>query len=98
MVSRLIERFLEWVFKHLLDCSETTLDISRSLDQTIGFWKRFNIKLHLLTCQACRNYFKQLKFIQSAIRKLDDDTDSPACDLSVEAKQRLKTAVLIAIL
>ena len=95
MVYRLIERILEWLFKRLPDCRETTLDISRSMDQRTGFGKRFSMKLHLLTCLACRNYHKQLAFIRSAIRSLDDDADPPACDLSVEARQRLKTTIVM---
>ena len=95
MVTGLIERILEWLFKYLPDCRETALDISRSMDQQTDFRKRFGMKLHLLTCLACRNYYKQLAFIRDTIRSLDDDADPPACDLSVEARQRLKTVVLM---
>ena len=97
MISRFIEKILEWIFKFLPDCEQTAFDISRSLDEMPGVWKTFKTNLHLHTCKACRNYLKQLTFIRGAISRHDDTKDSPACDLSVEAKQRLKAVVLFAV-
>jgi hypothetical protein len=100
MISRFIEKILAWIFKLLPDCEQTTFDISRSLDQMPGFWKTFKTKLHLLTCKACRNYLMQIRFIRDTIRMDDNESDaadSPACNLSVEAKKRIKTAVLLAV-
>lgn len=100
MITRFIEKILEWIFKFLPDCEQTTFDISRSLDEMPGFWKTFTTKLHLLTCIACRNYLKQITFIRNAIRIDDNEpdvTDSPACNLRVEVKKRLKTALLLAV-
>jgi hypothetical protein len=99
MILRFIEKVLAWIFKFLPDCEQTTFDISRSLDRMPGFWKSFKTKLHLLTCKACRNYLKQLTFIRGVIRSSnnDDDREAPLCNLSVEAKERLKTAMLLAV-
>lgn len=41
--------------KHIVDLG------TDYLDQELGFWKKTEMKMHLLICRHCRRYMKQLK-------------------------------------
>jgi predicted anti-sigma-YlaC factor YlaD len=41
--------------KHIVDLG------TDYLDQELGFWKKAEMKMHLMICGHCRRYIKQLK-------------------------------------
>lgn len=41
--------------KHIVDLG------TDYLDQELGFWKKTEMKMHLMICRHCRRYMKQLK-------------------------------------
>lgn len=41
--------------KHIVDLG------TDYLDQELGFWKKTEMKMHLMICGHCRRYIKQLK-------------------------------------
>ncbi len=54
----------------LLTCKETTALISQQLDRTLSLWERCALHIHLLVCDACRNFVRQSAFIRRALRRL----------------------------
>lgn len=72
-------------------CKEITELASMSLDSSLPIMQRLELKLHLLMCNSCRNYMKQVAFIILALQKLDDKL--PKFKLSEKAHKRIKHAI-----
>ena len=72
----------------MLKCKEITKLASKSLDTSIPWLKRSEIKLHLMMCETCRQYVKQIKFIQNMFSKIDEHGENMV--LSAEAKSRIQ--------
>jgi hypothetical protein len=82
--------------RRLPDCKQMTRTFSASLDRDLTLHERIVSKLHLFTCEACRRYLEQIRFVRDAVMnggipELAAET-SPA-SLSLEAKERLKKAL-----
>ncbi|NNM70458.1 MAG: zf-HC2 domain-containing protein [Gallionella sp.] len=54
----------------MLNCKQSSELLSQALDRPITFRERLAIRLHLLICDGCRNFDKQLTFIRKAAREL----------------------------
>ena len=48
----------------LLTCKEATRLVSQGLDRQLGPAERLTLRLHLLICDGCSNFSKQLAFIR----------------------------------
>ena len=72
----------------MLKCKQVTEMASKSLDISIPWLQRFEIKLHLMMCKSCYQYAKQIKFIQKAISGIDKQGENII--LSAEAKNRIQ--------
>jgi len=55
----------------MLKCKEIVELVSNSFETSIPWPKRWQMKLHLLMCKTCDQYYKQLLFIQKAAAKMD---------------------------
>jgi hypothetical protein len=74
-------------------CEEVTRLKSESMDSALPIRQRLAIKIHILFCQWCRKYGKQLEMIRRAARKYQtmvDNVDREPSPLSPEFKDRLK--------
>jgi hypothetical protein len=54
----------------MLTCKETTHLLSAAQDRPLGFRERLELRLHLLICQGCTNYRKQIDFVRAACGRL----------------------------
>ncbi len=78
-----------WVFK----CKDISYLISKSMDKKLSLKQRLGIKFHLMMCDLCRRYKKQLDLIQKAIslvsnsEKSSDDLITP---LPTKTKDKIK--------
>lgn len=72
----------------MLKCNEITELASKSLDTSIPWLKRSEMKLHLMMCKTCHQYVKQIKFIQNAISEIDKYRENII--LSAKAKNRIQ--------
>ena len=52
-----------------LHCEESTRLQSEALERRLSFAERWAVRLHYLSCKACRVFRRQLQFIQSAARE-----------------------------
>jgi predicted anti-sigma-YlaC factor YlaD len=54
-----------------LDCKEVSRLISNGLDETLPASERARMRLHFVICETCRNVDEQMRFLRSAMRKMD---------------------------
>ena len=66
--------------------------MSESLERRLGLFEHFKLRLHLLVCNWCARYFKQIRFLRRLVRLR---TAMPAEDsptrvaLSFDARERI---------
>lgn len=51
----------------MLNCKQASKLVSQSLDRPLSWTERWQLKLHLFICNACRRFAKQLKLLATAI-------------------------------
>lgn len=101
MIAKIIKtirwKIRSWFLRHLPSCRELAPVMSQSLDRSLTFRERFEMKLHILVCTWCERYMKQLDQMRKAVRlkaesdAKDEALSSPA--LSDDARERLKQAL-----
>ena len=52
----------------LISCKDASRLISQLQDGDIPLWERARIRLHLLFCDACTHFERQLRFLRVALR------------------------------
>jgi predicted anti-sigma-YlaC factor YlaD len=59
-------------------CQEVHRLTSEGLDRKLSLVERARMRMHLLVCDACRNFNSQMQLIRRAMRRLNGtDHDSP---------------------
>ena len=53
-----------------LTCKEATHLVSEGLDRDLGVMERVRLRLHLLICDGCTNFSRQVAFLRKAIQRL----------------------------
>ena len=61
----------------MLTCKEVSKLLSQAQDENPGFRVRLNLRLHLMLCDGCTNFQKQLEFMRAALRKYRDRDPGP---------------------
>jgi hypothetical protein len=81
-----------------LPCREYARLSSEALDRPLSRSERCALKIHLLTCLACRRYARQVRFVHDALRTLStrlEQVDAPfplpGPDLPLDVRQRIKS-------
>lgn len=76
----------------MLNCKEVTQLVSESLDRKLPFHQRVGIRIHLLMCNLCSRYERQLLFIRKVSRaqKMHQEHIDPYKSLPPEAQIRIK--------
>ena len=66
--------------KLMLDCRALTKLLSQSQDHAPPLAIQARMRLHLMTCQACRNVDEQMRFVRKAMQAVrwDPPADLPA--------------------
>ena len=79
----------------MINCRETSVLISRSMDHSLSFVERWSLKLHILICGVCHAYESQLRRMRAWIRAWEADMAARSTDLrlSQEARERIKLAL-----
>ena len=74
----------------MLNCKQTSELISQAIDRHLTRRERWNLRLHLWICAACRNFRKQLdwmrKSVKASVRQTEDNTQIRLPD---DARQRI---------
>ena len=53
-----------------MKCQEAAQLISRGMDEHLPWWQRSGLRLHLLICDACTNFSRQVRLLRAAVRRL----------------------------
>jgi hypothetical protein len=54
----------------ILTCKEASRLVSQGLDRQLALGERLRLRLHLLICDACTNFRRQVDFLRAAVKKL----------------------------
>lgn len=57
----------------LLTCKEASVLLSQGQERRLGLRERFFLKMHLLICDGCTNFGRQLALMRDAIRRYRDE-------------------------
>ncbi len=80
----------------MLDCKHASRLVSQSMDRRLSLRERLGLRLHLLICDACTQFSKQMALLQQAARqwrsRIEDDT---RVSLPDDARQRIAAAVAL---
>ena len=56
----------------MLSCKEVSMLLTQAQERRLGLGESLGLKLHLLLCDGCANFRKQLDFIRAAVRRYRD--------------------------
>jgi predicted anti-sigma-YlaC factor YlaD len=77
-----------------LPCREYARLSSEALDRPLTRSERWALRIHLISCLACRRYARQIAFLRAALAHLsthvDHDDLLPGPELPAEARQRIR--------
>ena len=75
-------------------CKRAAQLISLSLETPLTWRQRLALAIHLLGCDLCRRFRRQMQLLQRAGSRAGRPEESPDSDkLSEEARQRIKRAL-----
>ena len=74
----------------MLTCREVSQLASESLDRSLGLRDRFTLRLHLLRCDLCSRYVRQLKFLQRACSEAEEEQATDSVELPIDARERIR--------
>jgi hypothetical protein len=43
--------------------------MSQGMDKKLGLWRLTSLRIHLMVCDGCRNFNKQLQFLRAGLRR-----------------------------
>lgn len=90
------DKHIGFSFWPMPECRQMSKVITASLDGTLSWRERILMKIHLLACDPCANFLKQITYIQTAISHnkhvLNDESISLGRDARSRIKQALETA------
>lgn len=83
------------IWRNLPQCKEIVKIITASMDEKLSWREWIVMKIHLLSCDPCINFIKQLRFIRTALRHSDEKIgqQDTGIHLSDDARSRMKKAL-----
>jgi hypothetical protein len=58
-------------------CRETSALLSQAQDRRLTFIERIGLHLHLVACNGCRQFERQLAFMRSAVKRYLEGEERP---------------------
>ena len=81
----------------MLTCKETSWLLSRSMDESLSWPQRWNVRLHLWLCAQCRRFKRQLDWLDFLAGKdgmhLSEWAEDGIDPLPEAARERLRLAI-----
>ena len=50
-------------------CKEVSVLLSQARDRPLSRGEKFGLRIHLLMCEGCRNFGRQIDFIRAAMKR-----------------------------
>jgi hypothetical protein len=57
----------------MLTCKDASILLSQKQERPLGMRERLFLQLHLLICNGCMNFSRQLELMRTAIRRYRDE-------------------------
>lgn len=74
----------------MLTCKQASQLISQSLDHPLSLSNRIKLRFHLVICDACNRFKRQLNQLRTMLKRLSQVTENDSTiTLAVEAKVRI---------
>lgn len=88
-------RFNLLIWRRLPECKEMVKIITASMDSKLSWKEWILMKIHLLSCDPCVNFLKQMRFIRSVLGRGGDNLgqNDNTVTLSEDARARMKQAL-----
>ncbi len=78
----------------MLDCKHATRLASQAMDCPLPWRQRIALRLHLLMCDACTQFVRQLHLLRAAVSRLEQRIENEATlVLSKSARKRIADAM-----
>ncbi len=77
----------------MLTCKEASALVSQGLDRRLSWRQRLNLRLHLLACDACTSFKRQMQFLQIAVRHSGAQAGGALLGLSQTARERIRVSL-----
>ncbi len=55
-----------------LSCKDASVLLSQAQERALAPFERFRLRLHLILCDGCSNFLRQIAFIRRAVRRYRD--------------------------
>lgn len=95
--ERLKWQLIFFLARRLPDCKTLTPTLGEMNDRGLNLREKLVVRLHLFTCEACRRYVEQVKFLHAALLEreglIESAVDSSDAALSSAAKERIRKAL-----
>lgn len=92
-VKGLKYRMLVWMSKKMIACDEATFLISKQKDTKLSLKEWWKLKMHLLTCNICRKYEKDIKTLDQYFKNYNYHKSCSQHKLSESDKYRIKESI-----
>jgi len=83
----------------MLMCKEATRLISEGLDRRLSLWQRISLRLHVMMCDACAAYKRQVEGIQQLLQwrlrpqAPDESPEGDPLRLSFARRQQIRQLI-----
>lgn len=74
----------------MLSCKQVSQLVSQSSERKLTYRERFGLSLHLMLCDACKFFVRQLRLLRQAIQRIAANVEQDTqITLSDEARKRI---------
>lgn len=78
----------------MLSCKQASRLISQSLDRKLSLRERIGVRLHLLICDVCTRFSKQLRMMRQYLHHMRDETEQDeTLQIPTDARVRIANAL-----
>jgi predicted anti-sigma-YlaC factor YlaD len=77
-------------------CKDVSRLVSDALDRSLPLAQRVAVRIHLVMCQACDLYSRQIRSLRELLRRYPEQLEPDPAEerrLSLAAKQRMRQAI-----
>lgn len=94
LLNGLMAIIMFFMSKVMPACDVITMKMSESMDRRISLYDRIMIRIHILTCNLCERYLRQLRAMHDMIHQysieLEKEENLPDVALNDESRERMK--------
>jgi hypothetical protein len=72
----------------MLTCKETALLVSQSYDRRLSWRERLGVRLHLVVCDACTHFRRQMDFLRRAISRFAQEREEIEMEVKLSSRAR----------